>query len=96
MATLLGMLGTSLPAPASVVRVSDSLWEYRPQPQFPDNHLAQVSEIADFQRVARAENATLVQYSLLEDAGGNSILMWVIPPEGEIEFLDILTALKNR
>jgi CHAT domain-containing protein len=39
--------------------------------------------------VAQAEKATIVQYSRLEDSTGNSILIWVIPPEGEIEFRQI-------
>ncbi|MGB3238859.1 MAG: CHAT domain-containing protein [Geitlerinemataceae cyanobacterium] len=51
--------------------------------------MAENSAIDDFQRVAQAEKATLVQYSLLEDSSGNSIFIWVIPPEGDIQFRQI-------
>jgi CHAT domain-containing protein len=77
--TLLGTMWVSLPVQA----VSDRPIELSP-PSF-----AQNPEIENFQQVAQAENATLVQYSLLEESTGNSILIWVIPPEGEIEFSQI-------
>lgn len=51
--------------------------------------IAQNPAIENFQRVAQAENATIVHYSLLENSTGNSILIWVIPPEGELEFRQV-------
>lgn len=77
--TILGTTGVFLPVQA----VPDRPIELSPA------LMAESSAIENFQRVAQAEKATLVQYSLLEDSTGNSILIWVIPPEGNIEFRQV-------
>jgi CHAT domain-containing protein len=80
----------------SVVTLFGTMWVSHPVQALSDRpiapsppSIAQNPAMENFQRVAQAEKATIVQYSLLENSTGNSILIWVIPPEGDLEFRQI-------
>ncbi|MBD2069519.1 tetratricopeptide repeat protein [Leptolyngbya sp. FACHB-671] len=46
--------------------------------------------VGDIQQTARAQNATLVQYSVINTSVGTpAIYIWVIPPAGEIAFRSV-------
>ena len=45
----------------------------------------QYPQIAEIKQIAQQQNATLVQYSVVE----NQIYIWVISPQGKIDFFDV-------
>jgi CHAT domain-containing protein len=46
-------------------------------------------EVADVQRIAQQQNATLVQYSVIDSELGAVLYIWVIEPTGEIDFRSV-------
>lgn len=45
--------------------------------------------ITDIQRIARQQNATLVQYSVIDNVLGVELYIWVVEPSGEVSFRSV-------